>query len=167
MSQVTARLRQWLYPRPFRIPSPVWPDDVLFALKDVMRGSPVDAAALLPGGDQVDQDALLANIGTNLWRMRRKLINLDSGQPREELREAYRYFESMWDTLAQAGIDILDHTNNRYDPGLGLKVLAFQPTSGIGREIITDTLRPTIYRDKTMLQAGEVIVAVPPPAAEE
>jgi len=49
---------------------------------------------------------------------------------------------------------------------MALRVIAFQPTAGITREIITETIKPTIYRNDTIVQIGEVIVAVSEPAAK-
>ena len=44
---------------------------------------------------------------------------------------------------------------------MSLKVLAFQPTPGLTRERIVETIKPTIYFADQTLQMGEVIVATP------
>ncbi|MGH8547907.1 MAG: hypothetical protein ACRERU_04790 [Methylococcales bacterium] len=58
-------------------------------------------------------------------------------------------------------MEITDHTNSRYDPGLSLRVIAFQATAGIGCETIVETIRPTVYWNKQPLRLGEVIVGTP------
>jgi hypothetical protein len=119
----------------------------------------------------------LAEVGTNLWRLRLKMLQPGTDQPVEDMRRPYRHVESMWDTLIQEGVDIHDHTGEIVPEGgvYGLKVLACQPTPGVGRELVLETIRPTIRYRKQVIQMGEVILAKPdkqtnqvaPPAAPE
>jgi len=69
----------------------------------------------------------------------------------------------MWDALAQAGVEIYDHTGEVVPDGgdYGLKVLARQPTPGVRREIVLETIRPSIRYQKRTIQMGEVVVAKP------
>jgi hypothetical protein len=108
---------------------------------------------------------LLGHIGTGLWRLRQRLLEPGSTQPREEMRRANRDLEGLWDTLAEAGVEILDHTGAPFDAGMSLKVIAFQPTPGIVREKVLETVKPTIYYKKQWIQMGEVIVAMPEKSA--
>ena len=103
----------------------------------------------------------LADVATGVWRLRQRFLQPGSDQPREELRRAYRDVEALWDTLSGAGLEILDHTGALYEPGQSLKVLAFQPTPGIDRERVLETIKPTVYLQSEWLQMGEVIVATP------
>jgi hypothetical protein len=104
---------------------------------------------------------LLADVSTGLWRLRRRLIDSGTGQPREEMRRAYRDLQFTWDALLQAGVEILDHTGEPFDAGLSLSVLAYQPTEGIQREQVIETVKPTVYWNKQWIQMGEVIVGMP------
>lgn len=146
-------LRQYRYPKEFRIAPPALPADLRAQLKEL--------AALLqqppatPGGLKPKS---LADVCTNLWRLRGKMIGADSGRPLEEMKRAYRHFESAWDALAAAGVKIYDHTGEFYDPGRALQVMAFQPTPGLSRDTILETIKPTIYFHDSLLQTGEVIV---------
>src|SRR5229473_3312874 len=88
---------------------------------------PVMAEPVIPG----EWLQLLAEVSTGLWRIRRRLIDPETGQPREETRRAYRDLQFTWDALTQAGVEILDHTGQSFDAGLSLSVLAYQPTEGI------------------------------------
>jgi len=40
-------------------------------------------------------------------------------------------------------------------------VIATQPTAGLARERVTETLKPTIYWNGTIIQTGEVVIATP------
>lgn len=104
---------------------------------------------------------LLVDVITNLWRVRSQLLQPGTDRPREEMRRAYRPFEAAWNALTQANIEVFDHTGNPFHSGLLLRVLAFQPTPDLDQETVIETLRPTIYYKKHLLQPGEVIVGTP------
>lgn len=129
--------------------------------------APGNDLGLVPPPSNSDQDfvqdmvQMIAGVGTGLWRMRQKMLDSETKEPLEEMRRVFRHFESVWDAFIQAGVEIQDHTNEVYDSGLALRVIAFQPTPGIEREIITETIRPSIYFRKTPVQIGEVVVATP------
>jgi hypothetical protein len=40
-------------------------------------------------------------------------------------------------------------------------VLAHQPTGGIGREEVVETVKPSVYLRGVMIQMGDVVVGVP------
>jgi hypothetical protein len=103
----------------------------------------------------------LTAIATDLWRLRGRLVDPDTGEPREETRRAFRYLRSVWDTLEESGVRIVDHTGEPFDPGRRLSAAAFQPTAGLAREVVLETLRPSVYYHEQQVQMGEVIVGTP------
>jgi hypothetical protein len=161
-----AGLRQLRYPKEFRIGAPIWSPDLLLALEKLAQRPVSDQKAPAPQqmeAPRVSNEHIrfLAEIGTGLWRLRQKMVKPGTGQPLEEMRRAYRHFEATWDVLRQAGIEIQDHTGASYDPGMALKVITFEPTLGITREKVTETIKPTIYFKTQPIQVGEVIVGTP------
>lgn len=161
MSNLLATIRQWRYPQEFRIKPALWPPDVKQALRGVILRSATTEATATPPSAEASYLRILVDVATGLWRLQQKILQPGTDRPREEMRRAYRSFESTWDALVQAGVEILDHTDTPFSPGLSLKVIAFQPTPGIKRERVIETLRPTIYYKQQLLQIGEVIVGVP------
>ncbi len=105
---------------------------------------------------------LLADVGTGLWRLRKRMVHEKTGEPLEEMRKAYRHLESIWDALRSAEIVIKEYApGSTYDSGFALNVLAFQPMAGLGRETIIETVKPTITYKGGRIQKGEVIVGTP------
>ncbi len=103
----------------------------------------------------------LAALATNVWRARAKLIDTATGLPFDDARRAMRHLESALEGMQQLQLVIKDYSNETFDPGMPLKVLAYQPTPGLERDTIVEVLRPTIlWRDK-VLQLGEVVVGTP------
>ena len=89
------------------------------------------------------------------------MVKSGTSQPFEEMSRAYRHLESIWDIIVQTGVDIKNHTGDLFDSGMSIKVIAFQPTTGLTREKIIETIKPSIYYNKKRIQMGEVIVGTP------
>jgi len=79
------------------------------------------------------------------------------------MRMPFRHLEAAWDALSSAGIEIRDHTDEAIPEhgSLALEVLAYQPTPGLDRERVVDTVRPSVYVNGRVLQMGQVIIGAP------
>jgi hypothetical protein len=124
-------------------------------LEQSKAGSSSDTCAGLKSG--------LARIVFNAWKAKAKMIDGSKGEPREEMRRVYPHIESIFDAFAQLGIRVKDHTGDAFDYGLPLTVIATQPTPGLTKERVIETIKPTIYWNETNIQAGEVVIATPMP----
>ena len=158
MNPITS-LRQWMYPKEFRIEAKAWPSELSVAMEQLVNSLATPAQ---PAQDDV-QIGMLADVGTGLWRLRQKMLQPGSEQPLEEMRRAYRHLESTLDALGRANIRIQDHTGDLIPEGgiPNLKVLAYQPMPGVTHNQVQETIKPTIYYKDRMIQMGEVIVSVP------
>lgn len=155
-------LRQIQYPKEFRIAPPTWSAGIreqLQEITDLLRKPPV--------GPNGPGSRFVSDLGTGLWRLRLKMIQPETGRPLDEMRRAYRHFESVWDALGSEGVKIYDHTGEAFDRGKSLRVVAFQPTPGLGRDMIVETIKPTIYLKDDLIQTGEVIVGTPEEGPKE
>lgn len=103
----------------------------------------------------------VADIATNLWRAKVKMVDGSSGEVRDEMKRVYRHIASALDALDQLGFELKDHTGDAFDYGLPLKVITSQPTVGISRETVIETLKPTIRWEKQIIQMGEVVIGTP------
>lgn len=106
---------------------------------------------------------LLAEVGTGLWRLRLKMLPRGAREPSEENRRSFKQLESILDMVRQAGLQIRDHTGEAVPRGgvYTLKALAYEPTSGLATERVTETIKPTIYFKDRLIQVGEVIIGTP------
>ncbi len=127
--------------------------------------APVTTATVAPAMDENVLGAVAA-LATHVWRTRSKLVDPTTNEPREETRRAYRHVEAAMESFDQMGVKLSDWLDQPYDPGLPLKVLAFQPTPGLTRDTVIEALRPTVLWGDRLLQLGEVVVGIPPEKAE-
>jgi hypothetical protein len=120
----------------------------------------LNQAAIGNSSTEEEWTKLIRQLGTELWRLKMKMVD-QSGDPLEEMKRAYRHVNSAIDLLTDAGFEISDHIGKRYDQGMSLDVIAFQPASDIDSDTIIETIKPSIYYRGKPIQSGEVIVATP------
>lgn len=154
-------------PEEFNIPTPQWPDE-----QKVIDAVTTRIKAMLTtkdGGTEV-RYAMPANvvkgmadIATNIWKAKAKMLDGASGEVRDEMKRVYRHIEGVLETLHEMGLEVKDHTGDAFDYGLPLKVITTQPTQGITRENVIETIKPTIYWQQQIIQMGEVVIATPAP----
>jgi hypothetical protein len=103
----------------------------------------------------------LAGLATQVWRARNRIIDPETGEPREEMRRIHRHIEGAFEAFSQMGLTINDWVKQPYDAGLPVKVLTFQPTPDLLRDTVLEAVRPTVTWKDQLLQMGEVIVGIP------
>jgi len=102
-----------------------------------------------------------ANIITNAWRAKVKMLDADTNEPTEPMKRVYRHVEAIFDALKQIGVEHLDPVGRAYDSGMALKVVTFEPTPGLSKEEIKETIKPSVTWQGRLIQMGEVIVGTP------
>lgn len=119
-----------------------------------------------PATIQVPQDIQelfgpLIELATNAWRLKVRMVDPDSGEPKEETRKLYRFVEGLFRALGEAGIQVIDKTGKPYDNGMSEKVISFEQTPGLLKEEIIETVRPSIRWKEQPLFHGEILVGIP------
>ena len=147
-------LGQLRFPREFRISRPVCSPDALLSLSRSLQTLAVESPA--PTSDS----KLLAKIGTGVWRMRRAWQSYATDDDKAR-RRVERHIDFVWDTLSENELEIQDHTNGPYVSGMSLRVIATEPSRGIDRERVIETVLPSIYFRGERIQLGEVVVGTP------
>lgn len=157
------RLRQLKFCKEFRI----YPGQINTDLTEELTNLGVTISDLVKANQSLSQsnnneyDKLFAEISTNLWRLKNKMIDPKTKEPFPEMRRGYRNLDSMWISLEENGIKIIDHTGEEFIHGKSLKALAFEPADVIIKETVIDTIKPSIFKNKLCIQMGEVIVGTP------
>ena len=153
-------IKQWLlYPQEFRITIPKSLALSKYLEKQRISLGPPAVSTLTISENEEILLSMAVDVGTLVWRIQRKLSDI-SDLP-ASLRRISRDLESTWYALAQSGVEIKDHNNQEYHPGMALRVITSQPVASLKRQQVIETLKPTIYYKDKILQMGEVIVGVP------
>jgi hypothetical protein len=98
----------------------------------------------------------LAELATAVWRLRNK-IESTPGLP----AAVHRHLQAVVDALSECGVTTRSYEGTVFDPGLRLRVLAYQPMAGLERDEVVETVRPAVHLHGVPITLGEVIVGVP------
>lgn len=149
----------------FKIPRAEFPDESKI-IERLLRVQEAILAESRGGGDSVRYGLppnflkAMADIATNVWKAKTKMLD-SSGETREEMKRVYRHIEGVMESFKEIGLEVKDHTGDAFDYGLPLNVVTTQPTQGITKESVIETIKPTVYWQKQILQRGEVVIATP------
>jgi hypothetical protein len=146
---------QMRHPEPFRIGPAAWPPELRAALEKLARPPAAGSA------EETGMIDLLKKLATELFRVRKRMLKAGTAEPLEEMRRPWRHVDAMWDLIHQAEFEVQDHDGKRFEAGLELTVIAFQPTAGLQKETVIETIRPSIYHKGQLVQRGEVVVGQP------
>lgn len=103
----------------------------------------------------------LAVVITQTWKLRARLWDCEAGQVHAGMQRLFRHVEVLQDTCHQLGLRVHDPTGEPFDFGLPLTVITSQPVPGTVREYVLETIKPTVYWNQQLIQAGEVVIATP------
>lgn len=154
-----------IMPDDFKLPLPQWPDEqkvvetITTKIRAMLEQHESGAGAVRYA---VPPNVLkaMADIATNVWKAKIKMLD-SSGETREEMKRVYRHVEGVMESFKEIGLEVKDHTGDAFDYGLPLNVVTTQPTQGITKESVIETIKPTVYWQKQILQRGEVVIATP------
>jgi|GEM_PF-6982944 len=107
------------------------------------------------------RSTLFVDLANAAWALQRKSSDPITNERKEEFRPIARHIDQLSECLEEFGVKIQNHTHDPFDSGQSLEVIAFQPTAGISRDVVIETIRPTVYLKGIRIQMGQVIVATP------
>ena len=108
----------------------------------------------------------LVVVAHQAWRMGCVAIDAETKEPKEalstlEIKRIASALENLAEILGELEIKTMDRVGEPFNAGLPEQVVTEEPQSGISQERIIRTIRPTILWKQTMVQRGEIDIAVP------
>ena len=150
-------------PPELSLPMPNFPDPTeLLSNLDRMKESSLKSSNIILPASFVDK---IAAIAINVWRIKSRIVSSETGDPKEEIsaseiKKISRNLESIIEYFQDISLEIIDRKGQHFDYGLPEKVVTAKQAPGISKEMVVETIIPTInWQDK--LFAGEVEIATP------
>ena len=84
----------------------------------------------------------------------------------KELKEALFSLESIWASMTEGGISIVDHVGE-VPSGSVPRIIDVRLVPGLAREEVIETILPSVLLHGEVIQVGEVILGRPAPVVEE
>ncbi|WP_158848838.1 hypothetical protein [Saccharothrix deserti] len=173
-SRWRADARQRRHHRPFRIAEPAWDasdrarltvfvDAVASVLAERAESSREDSSAAesaQSAGVPSLAEGELSAAATNLWRARRKIAKSGVAESRDG-KQVARYLRATQEALDQAGVVIQDHDGLEFHPDLLIEVMAVTEDPSLTRDVVVETIRPSVYLGDRRIQMGQVIIGGP------
>jgi hypothetical protein len=108
----------------------------------------------------------LVTVANQAWRIATAITDPETKETKNELspqeiKKVGNALESMKETMGGLGIKIIDRLGQAFNAGLPEQVVTEETREGISKEQIVRTIRPTIMWHQTMVQRGEIDIAVP------
>lgn len=112
-------------------------------------------------GKENPESETYAKIATHLWKAQGRIVDSETGLPKDGYEKISGDLNRMAEALEKAGIEIIDAIDGTYDAGMAIKVLNFEPTFGIISDTIIEIIKPGVKIKGYWVQNPEVIVGTP------
>jgi hypothetical protein len=138
-----------------RISPPDWPKEI----SALQRLAAAEVAGVQEFQNKVA--AAFCDVAIHTWRMQRRMTDRVTKEVKEEHKTMYRSVAGILEALTGMGFTVRDREGDFYDYGLPEKVVAAEKRAGISREMVVETIRPSIFYGDQLLKPGEIVIAVP------
>jgi hypothetical protein len=102
-----------------------------------------------------------------LWRFEKRIVGLLEDLPETQREILLNSIKKMMRYIEKNDIEIVGHTNQKYNEGRNLDVLAFEKSDTVSEPTIKETKEPTVLFKGQVIRKGKVIVSVSKLAVKE
>jgi hypothetical protein len=154
----------------FAIPDAVWPKQSVITeiIASIAAAKPPPTQPEIRATPQseakTDYFKVLVSVATHAWRVRKEMRDAQTGEFNEEVKQLERHIDAIYQSLAEFGVIVHDHTGDEYDESQPMIVIATRPTPGLDKKRVCETLLPSVFWNNRLIQNGEVKVATPLPS---
>jgi hypothetical protein len=103
----------------------------------------------------------LVDLGVEVWRLQRRLEKLGKNVSEDQSKALQNSYAKLLRYLERNDIEITDYTDQKYNEGMNLDVLAVEKDSNIKQSIIKETHEPAITHKGQLLRKAKVIILEP------
>lgn len=100
----------------------------------------------------------LIELSIDLWRMEQRLNRITKTLPNDQKEILENSLHKIKRYLDKNDIEIVDHTNQKYNEGQNLEILAVEKDINASEIMIKETKEPTILHKGQVIHIGKVIV---------
>ena len=100
----------------------------------------------------------LVDLAIEIWRIQNRIIKASSDIQEIHKRGLESSLIKLQKYLTGFHIEVIDHTNEKYNEGLSVDVLSFENSPDISIPIIKETIEPTIICEGKVIRKGKVVV---------
>ena len=100
----------------------------------------------------------LIELGIEVWRLEQRLTKILPTLPENQRDLINNSMQKLVRYLNKNDVDVIDHTNQKFNDGRNLDVLAVEKGANVSEPIVKETKEPTIIYKNQVVHKGKVIV---------
>lgn len=100
----------------------------------------------------------LIDLAIEMWRMEYRLNKIMSSIPEDQQERFKNSLQKFKKYLSKNDIEVIDHTNQMFNDGRNLDIIAVEKGVNNSKSIIKETKEPTILCKNQVVHKGKVIV---------
>ncbi|OGN20511.1 MAG: hypothetical protein A2910_01940 [Candidatus Yanofskybacteria bacterium RIFCSPLOWO2_01_FULL_39_28] len=108
--------------------------------------------------DLSPKSAQVVELAVEIWRIQNRLIKASSNLEDVQKRGLESSVQKLRKYLDNFRIEIIDHTDQKYNEGLSVDVLSFENDPSVTEPMIKETVEPTIICQGNVVKKGKVVV---------
>jgi hypothetical protein len=103
----------------------------------------------------------IVDLGVEVWRLQKRLEKLGSSISEDQTKALQNSYAKLMRYLERNDIGITDYTDQKYNEGMNLDVLAVEKGSNVKQSIIKETHEPAITHKGQLIRKAKVIILEP------
>ena len=132
---------------------------IIMALKDVRLQV---AQSVVPKFIKISPETNnLVELAIEIWRLKKRLEKVESSISDDQIKALQNSYAKLLRYLERNDIGITDYSNQKYNEGMNLDVLAVEKDSTIKQSIIKETHEPAITLKGQLIRKAKVILREP------
>ena len=105
--------------------------------------------------------AFIVEVAIGLWRIQQAMQRENQAGDDLASKRSWKNLQRLLSQLSSRGVTIQDPTGSFYDPGMSVRVVASEERKDLTREVVQESITPSVFLNATLIHAGEIVVATP------
>lgn len=100
----------------------------------------------------------LVELAIDVWRIKQRIIKALANLPEDQKKILENSIQKLIRYLEKNDIEIVDYTNQKYNDGLNIEILAIEKEPSITESIVKETIEPTIICKGQVIRKAKIIL---------
>jgi len=103
----------------------------------------------------------LVELSIEIWRLENRINKINSNLEENQKEGINNSIQKIKRYLDKNDIELIDHTNHKFNEGRNLDILAVEKDSNLPEAIVKETKEPTVMYKGQVVRKGKVVVITP------
>jgi len=100
----------------------------------------------------------LSEMAVDVWRLEKRLQKIGSNLSETQIKAFENSLQRLKRVLSKLDIETIDYTNQKYNEGMNLDIIAIEKDNSIPYTMIREMVEPTVLSKGKIIKKGKVII---------